>query len=74
MAAFENIIFAEVVGTVFYTFLGLFLLLVCWWLIEAVTPFSLRRELEQEKNMAIAVVMGLLFVSLAIIIAAVIQT
>jgi uncharacterized membrane protein YjfL (UPF0719 family) len=74
MAAFESIIFAEVVGTIFYTFFGLFLLLVCWWIIEAVTPFSLRRELEEEKNMAIAVVMGLLFVSLAIIIAAVIRT
>jgi uncharacterized membrane protein YjfL (UPF0719 family) len=74
MAAFENIVLAEIVGTLFYTFFGLFLLLGCWWIIEAVTPFSLRRELEEEKNVAVAIVMGLLFVSLAIIIAGVIRT
>jgi hypothetical protein len=72
MAAFETIFLSEVVGTIFYTFFGLFLLLVCWWLIELVTPFSLRRELETEKNVAIAVVMGFLFLSLAVIIASVI--
>jgi uncharacterized membrane protein YjfL (UPF0719 family) len=74
MAAFENIVLAEIVGTLFYTFFGLFLLLASWWIIEAVTPFSLRRELEEEKNVAVAIVMGLLFVSLAIIIAGVIRT
>ncbi|PWJ18288.1 DUF350 domain-containing protein [Jannaschia seohaensis] len=74
MAAFENLVFAEIVGTIFYTFFGLVLLLACWWLIEAVTPFSLRRELEEDQNMAIAVVMGSMFLALAIIIAAVIQT
>ncbi|WP_371153172.1 DUF350 domain-containing protein [Jannaschia sp. 2305UL9-9] len=74
MAAFENIIFAEVVGTIFYTFFGLFLMLGCWWLIELVTPFSLRKELEEDQNTAIAIVMGAMFLALAIIIAAVIRT
>lgn len=74
MAAFETIFLAEIVGTIFYTFMGLFLMLACWWLIEAVTPFSLRRELEEDQNTAIAIVMGSLFIALAIIIAAVIRT
>ncbi|MGB3406800.1 MAG: DUF350 domain-containing protein [Jannaschia sp.] len=74
MAAFENIIFAEVVSTIFYTFFGLVLMLACWWLIELVTPFSLRKELEEDQNTAIAIVMGAMFLALAIIIAAVIQT
>ncbi|GIT90327.1 hypothetical protein JANAI62_01900 [Jannaschia pagri] len=74
MAAFENIIFAEVVGTIFYSFFGLFLMLACWWLIELLTPFSLRKELEEDQNMAIAIVMGAMFLALAIIIAAVIRT
>lgn len=74
MAAFENIIFAEVVSTIFYTFFGLSLMLACWWLIELVTPFSLRKELEEDQNTAIAIVMGAMFLALSIIIAAVIQT
>ncbi|SFJ51257.1 DUF350 domain-containing protein [Jannaschia pohangensis] len=73
MTAFDGILFSEVVSTVFYTFFGLALLLACWWLIELVTPFSLRKELEEDQNTAIAIVMGALFLSLAIIIAAILR-
>ena len=71
MDAFANIYFPSIVSTIFYTFFGLCLLLACWWLIELVTPFSLRKELEEDQNTAIAVVMGAMFLSLSIIIAAV---
>ncbi|MEL6585640.1 MAG: DUF350 domain-containing protein, partial [Pseudomonadota bacterium] len=70
----EGILFSEVISSVFYTFFALILMLACWWLIELVTPFSLRRELEEEKNTAIAIVMGAMFIALAIIIAAVLQS
>ena len=72
MTAFDGIVLTEIVSTIFYSFFGLFLLLVCWWVIELVTPFSLRRELEEDQNTAIAVIMGAIFISLAIIIAAII--
>lgn len=73
MAAFEGIVFAEVVSTIFYTFFGLFLLMGCWALIEAFTPFSLRKELEEDQNVAIGILMAGLFIALAIIIAAVMR-
>lgn len=63
---------AEVVSTIFYTGLGLGLFILCWMVIEWLTPFSLRKEVEEEHNMAIAVLMGSIFLSLAILIAAVI--
>ena len=72
MDAFANIYFAEIVSTLFYTFFGLSLLLACWWLIELFTPFSLRKELEEDQNVAVGIVMGSMFLALAIIIAAVI--
>ena len=71
MDAFQGIVFAEVVSTIFYTFFGLSLLLASWWLIELFTPFSLRKELEEDQNIAIGILMGAMFVALAIIIAAV---
>lgn len=74
MQAFQNIVFAEIVSTLFYTFFGLSLLLACWWLIEAVTPFSLRKELEEDQNIAVGILMGAMFIALAIIIAAVITS
>ena len=68
----DTIVFAEIISTIFYTFLGLVLLVLCWVIIERITPLSLRKELEEDQNTAIAIVIGSLFVSLAIIIAAVI--
>ncbi|MEM9795574.1 MAG: DUF350 domain-containing protein [Pseudomonadota bacterium] len=72
MTAFEGILFSEIVSTIFYTFFGLCLMGASWWLVEAFTPFSLRKELEEDQNMAIAVVMGAMFIAIALIIAAVI--
>ena len=68
----ENILVAEIIGTIFYTFMGLGLLVVCWMFIEWISPFSLRREIEEDQNLAIAVLIGCLFLSMSIIIAAVI--
>jgi uncharacterized membrane protein YjfL (UPF0719 family) len=69
---FETIVLAEVVATIFYTLLGLVLLGVCWKLIEWITPFSLRQEIEEDQNLAIAVLIGCLFISVSILISAVI--
>ena len=69
---FETIVLAEVVATIFYTLLGLVLLGICWKLIEWITPFSLRQEIEEDQNLAIAVLIGCLFISVAILISAVI--
>ena len=73
MAIFEGIVFAEVVSTIFYTFFGLVLLMGSWALIELFTPFSLRKELEEDQNVAIGILMAGLFIALAIIIAAVMR-
>ncbi|MBT8426027.1 MAG: DUF350 domain-containing protein [Boseongicola sp.] len=67
-----NIIAAEVVATIFYTLLGLLLLGVSWKLIEWLSPFSLRQEIEEDQNLAIAVLIGSLFISISILISAVI--
>ncbi len=72
MALFDNIILAEVVSTVFYSILGLVLMIISWMVIEWLTPFSLRREIEDDQNLAVAVLIGCVFLSLSILIAAVI--
>ena len=43
-----------------------------WKVIDWLTPFPIMKEIEQDQNMALAVLIGLLFVSISIIIAAVI--
>ena len=63
---------AELISTVFYTFIGVALMWVVWKVLDVLTPFSIVKEIEEDQNMALAILIGLLFVSIAIIIAAVI--
>ncbi|MGF1553493.1 MAG: DUF350 domain-containing protein [Paracoccaceae bacterium] len=72
MDLFSRIDLAEIVSTVVYVLLGLGLFGVSWLIIERLTPFSLRREIEEDQNLAIAVLIGSVFISLSILISAVI--
>jgi putative membrane protein len=63
---------AEVVGTLFYTALGVGMMALCWWIITRIAPFSLVKEIEQDQNIAVSVLIGSVFIALSIIIAAVI--
>ena len=72
MDAFWNIELAELVGTIFYTFLGMALMAITWRIIVWISPFSIVKEIEEDQNIALAVLIGMLLVFMAIIIAAVI--
>jgi putative membrane protein len=72
MESFIDFRVAEIVSTVFYTFLGVVLMGVCWWAINRFTHFSVIREIEEDQNVALAVLIGSVFLSLALIISAVI--
>lgn len=65
---------AELVSTVIYTAVGVALMGLCWWLINRLTHFSVVREIEEDQNIALAILIGSVFIALAIIIAAVITS
>jgi putative membrane protein len=49
---------------------GIVLLIVGYYLWEMITPYNLRREIHENKNLAVAIVAGAFVVGMAIIIAA----
>jgi putative membrane protein len=49
---------------------GLVLLIVGYYLWELITPYNLRREIHENKNVAVAIVAGAFVIGMAIIIAA----
>jgi len=65
---------AEVIATIFYAFLGLALMIISYMIVDALTPFSLHEELSNKANIAVAIVMGSVMISLAILIANVINS
>ncbi|MCG7625842.1 DUF350 domain-containing protein [Epibacterium sp. Ofav1-8] len=61
----------EVISTIFYTILGVALMGLVWKCIDWLTPFPIIKEIEEDQNIALAILIGLLFIAVAIIIAAV---
>jgi uncharacterized membrane protein YjfL (UPF0719 family) len=62
--------FMLLVWTVVYVILGVILFGLAFLLMNKVTPFSVRKEIEEDQNTALAVIMGSVIIGLAIIIAA----
>jgi uncharacterized membrane protein YjfL (UPF0719 family) len=49
---------------------GIALLIIGYYIWELVTPYNLRRELHENKNLAVAVVVAAFIIGMAIVIAA----
>lgn len=70
----ENIIqqLWEIIPTLIYFVLGLLLFGFSVLLMNWVTPFSIRKEIEEDQNVALGIVMGAALIGIAIILGAVI--
>ena len=53
-----------------FSMLGVAVLLVSFWAVTRVSPFSIRKEIEHDQNTALAIVIGSVIIGLSIIIAA----
>ncbi|MFZ1932294.1 MAG: DUF350 domain-containing protein [Thermoguttaceae bacterium] len=70
---FPENFWAGVVGSAVFGIVGIFLLLLGYWLFDVITPrLNVQKELS-EKNVAVAVVIGSLLLGIAYITAHVVQ-
>jgi uncharacterized membrane protein YjfL (UPF0719 family) len=53
-----------------FCFLGLGILALVWIFLGKVLPFSLRKEIEMDQNIALGIVLGSLILGISLIIAA----
>ena len=63
----ENLL-PVVVTTLVFVILGLIVFALAFLVIAKSTPFSVRKEIEDDQNTALAIVLGSVFIGLAIII------
>ena len=61
------------VTTAIFTAFGLLVFGIAYTIIVKATPFSIRKELEEDQNVALAVVIGAVIIGISLIIAAAIQ-
>ena len=57
-------------STVVYALLGVSLMAGSFFVVTKAVPFSVRKEIETDQNVALAVLVGSMFLGIAIIIAA----
>jgi nucleoside recognition membrane protein YjiH len=61
------------VATVVYTLFGLITFLIAFWTIVKISPFSIRKELEEDQNVALAILIASVILGIAYIIGSVLH-
>lgn len=67
---FEQAEFVQLVWALIYTAVGVVIFGLAFWLVTKITPFSVRKEIEEDQNTALGIIIGAVIIGLAIIIAA----
>lgn len=58
----------HLLSTLAFTGLGLVIFALAFWLMELITPFSIRKEIEEKQNVAIAVVLAAVVLGISLVI------
>ena len=64
---------APIVSTFVYSFIGIIIFIIAFYLMELLTPFSIKKEIEEDQNIALGIILGSVMIALAMIIAAAIH-
>ena len=70
MSIFAEIQVTSLVSTLVYCSIGLFFFVICWKVIEKIMPFSVVKEIEEDQNTALGIIIGSMMLGLALIISA----
>ncbi|HSY61746.1 MAG TPA: DUF350 domain-containing protein [Cytophaga sp.] len=62
-----------VISSVLYSFIGIFILILSFWIIEKITPENLWKEILVNKNHALAIIAGAFIIAIAIIVSSAIH-
>lgn len=68
-----DLILRTFLSTVGYTIFGIVVFGIAYWAMVKVAPFSIRKEIEEDQNVAVAILMAAVILGLAVIIAAVLH-
>jgi uncharacterized membrane protein YjfL (UPF0719 family) len=61
------------IETLAFTLLGLILFALAFWIIVKVSPFSIRKEIEDDQNIALGIVIAAVIIGISLIVSAAIH-
>jgi putative membrane protein len=69
----DSAFISKVIGSLVFVGIGIVTFVVAFFLIAKIAPFSLRKEIEEDQNISLGILIGSVIIGLAIIIAAAIH-
>jgi putative membrane protein len=74
MSLQELINIKYIIASLVYSFLGIFVLLLAFWIVEKITPENLWKEILEKQNIALSIVFAAFIIAIAIIISSAIHS
>ncbi len=74
MSLNELISIKYIIASVVYSFIGILVLIISFWIIEKITPENLWKEILEKQNKALAIVFAAFIIAIAIIISSAIHS
>ena len=59
-----------IITTIVFSIIGILLFALAFWIIVKAAPFSVRKELEEDQNVALAIVIGSVIIGIALVVSA----
>lgn len=69
-----SVILSGVVETAIYSLVGVILMGIAFFIVKLVIPFSIRKEIEEDQNISLSIIIGSVILGIAIIVASVINS
>ena len=73
MAGIEWLKPAVFFGSILYALIGVLVFLICFVIVDKLTPYRLWNQIVDEKNVALAIVVGSIAIAIGLIVAAAIH-
>lgn len=73
LVAAELVDLKSLSGALIYSLIGVALFGVAWVLIVKISPFSIRKEIEEDQNTALGIIIGAVIIGIAMIISSAVQ-
>ena len=68
-----NLRIDQMIGTILYSVIGVIIFVSAYALIAKISPFSVKKEISEDHNVALGIIIGAIMIGLSIIIAAAIS-
>lgn len=63
----------SIIGALIYSAIGIVLFAVAFFVIVKISPFSIRKEIEEDQNTSLGIIIGAVIIGISLIISAAVQ-